>query len=88
MGLFVLDLQPCDGLVERLINDICSNRATGFSQIAKAFSALLDKLGVVNIKLAKQDRNQLVDVVDDLSLARDAQNPVQREENSELLFLL
>jgi hypothetical protein len=26
--------------------------------------------------------------VDDLSLARDAQNPVQREENSELLFLL
>lgn len=69
-------MQPRDGLVERLVDDIGCDRAAGFGQVAEALGTLLDELSVVVGQLVQQDGNQLVDVVDDLGLARDAKNLV------------
>jgi len=64
--------EPKDGLVERLVDDISRDGPACLGQVAETLSALLHELRIVRRQLVKQDRDELVDIVDDLSLAGNA----------------
>jgi hypothetical protein len=78
--------EPVDRCVQRLVDDVCSDRTTCLGQIAKAFCAFLDELWVVSSELVEHDWNQLIDVVNDLGLSRDSQYLVQSQENTEFFL--
>ena len=58
--------------------------ASGLGQVAKTLSAFFDELAIVDLQLAEQHWDKLVDVVDDLGLARYMQDLVQGEKDAEL----
>ena len=84
LGVGVL-LQPEDRLVQGGVDDFCSDLASCLGQIAQTLGSFLHELFVVSAQLVEEDRNELVDVVDDLGLAGDVQNLVQGDEDAELL---
>ena len=64
-------LQPFDRLVQAVVDHFGSDGAAGLCEVAQALGSLFDKLTIVDAKLVEQHGNQLVDIVNNLRLARD-----------------